>query len=254
MSNKRYTTGRTPQRSINNQHKQSKARHELDHTIKHYKVIEHTHGFKTQTTQTLHQRKVNDRNSHRSHDHRHRKRSSKRHWHNNIPDIQHGTATQQGGHGQQDQSVNNKQTTKPDTIGVRNTHKTGDKDKETQHREGAETNLCQSPTNRKLQAGKGTLPASTANTQNSNNKPSSGTGKNTRNKVTSINHTRDNKHTNQNTSPQRRNNAGRTPNNTMVSESGLLEDIRRTGRGRKQQRILQQAGRNAEAQEHTPGH
>jgi hypothetical protein len=37
----------------------------------------------------------------------------------------------------------------------------------------------------------------------------------------------------------------------MGSESGLLEDIRRTGRGRKQQRILLQAGRNAEAQEHT---
>jgi hypothetical protein len=37
----------------------------------------------------------------------------------------------------------------------------------------------------------------------------------------------------------------------MVSESGLLEDIRRTGRGRKQQRILQQAGRNAESQIHT---
>jgi hypothetical protein len=67
-------------------------------------------------------------------------------------------------------------------------------------------------------------------------------------------HTRNNKHTNQNTSPQRRNTAGRTPNNTIGSESGLLEDIRRTGRGRKQQKVLQQAVRNAEAQEHTPGH
>jgi hypothetical protein len=33
MGNERYTTGRTPQTSINNQHKQSKARHELDRTI-----------------------------------------------------------------------------------------------------------------------------------------------------------------------------------------------------------------------------
>jgi hypothetical protein len=55
-------------------------------------------------------------------------------------------------------------------------------------------------------------------------------------------------------SPPRRNTAGRTPNNTMVSDSGLLEDIRRTGRVREQQRILQQAGRNAEEREHTPGH
>jgi hypothetical protein len=39
MSNERYTTGRTPQRSINNQHKQSKARHKLDHTINHYKEL-----------------------------------------------------------------------------------------------------------------------------------------------------------------------------------------------------------------------
>jgi hypothetical protein len=56
------------------------------------------------------------------------------------------------------------------------------------------------------------------------------------------------------TSPPRRNTAGRTPNNTMVSDGGLLEKIRMTGRVREQQRILQQAGRNAEAQEHTPGH
>jgi hypothetical protein len=56
------------------------------------------------------------------------------------------------------------------------------------------------------------------------------------------------------TSPPRRNTAGRTPNNTMVSDGGLLEDIRRTGQVREQQRILQQAGRNAEEQEHTPGH
>jgi hypothetical protein len=56
------------------------------------------------------------------------------------------------------------------------------------------------------------------------------------------------------TSPPRRNTAGRTPNNTMVSDGGLLEEIRRTGQVRDQQRILQQAGRNTEAQEHTPGH
>jgi hypothetical protein len=40
----------------------------------------------------------------------------------------------------------------------------------------------------------------------------------------------------------------------MISDGGLLEDIRRTGRVREQQRILQQAGRNAEEREHTPGH
>jgi hypothetical protein len=56
------------------------------------------------------------------------------------------------------------------------------------------------------------------------------------------------------TSPPRRNTAGRTPNNTMVSDGGLLEEIRRTGRVREQQRILQQAGRNAEERETTPGH
>jgi hypothetical protein len=39
MGNKRYTTGRTPQTSINNQHKQSKARHELDRTINRYKEL-----------------------------------------------------------------------------------------------------------------------------------------------------------------------------------------------------------------------
>jgi hypothetical protein len=33
MGNERYATGRTPQTSINNQHKQSKARHELNRTI-----------------------------------------------------------------------------------------------------------------------------------------------------------------------------------------------------------------------------
>jgi hypothetical protein len=56
------------------------------------------------------------------------------------------------------------------------------------------------------------------------------------------------------TLPPRRNTAVRTPNNTMVSDGGLLEDIRRNGRIREQQRIPQQAGRDAEEQEHTPGH
>jgi hypothetical protein len=55
------------------------------------------------------------------------------------------------------------------------------------------------------------------------------------------------------TSPPRRNTAGRTPNNSMVSDGGLFEEIRRTGRVREQQRIVQQAGINEEAQEHTPG-
>jgi hypothetical protein len=55
------------------------------------------------------------------------------------------------------------------------------------------------------------------------------------------------------TSPPRRNTAVRTTNNTMVSDGGLLEDIRRNGRVREQQRTLQQAGRDAEEQEHTPG-
>jgi hypothetical protein len=130
-----------------------------------------------------------------------------------------------------------------------------DKDEETRHHEGAETNLRHSPTNGKLQAGEGTLPESTANTQNGNNEPSSGTGKNTRNKVTSINHTQETTNTPiKNTSPRRRNAAERTPNNTMVSGSGLLEDIRKTGRRRKKQRIPQQAGRKAEAKELIPGH
>jgi hypothetical protein len=39
MGYERYTTGRTPQTSINNQHKQSKARHELDRTINHNKEL-----------------------------------------------------------------------------------------------------------------------------------------------------------------------------------------------------------------------
>jgi hypothetical protein len=56
------------------------------------------------------------------------------------------------------------------------------------------------------------------------------------------------------TLPPRRNTAVRTPNNTMVKDGSLFEDIRRNGRVREQQRILQQAGRDAEEQEHTPGH
>jgi hypothetical protein len=56
------------------------------------------------------------------------------------------------------------------------------------------------------------------------------------------------------TIPPRRNTAVRTPNNTMVTDAGLFEDIRRNGRVREQQRILQQAGRDSEEQEHTPGH
>jgi hypothetical protein len=46
--------------------------------------------------------------------------------------------------------------------------------------------LCHSPTNGKLQAGEGTLSENASNTQNGNNGTSSGTGKNTRNKVASI--------------------------------------------------------------------
>jgi hypothetical protein len=53
--------------------------------------------------------------------------------------------------------------------------------------------------------------------------------------------------------PPRRNTSVWTPNNTMVTDGGLLEDIRRNGHVREQQKILQQAGRNAEEQEHTPG-
>jgi hypothetical protein len=37
--------------------------------------------------------------------------------------------------------------------------------------------------------------------------------------------------------PPRRNNSIQTPNNTMVTDGGLLEDIRRNGRVREQQRI-----------------
>jgi hypothetical protein len=40
MGNERYPTGRTPQTSINNQHKQLKARHELDRTINCYKELD----------------------------------------------------------------------------------------------------------------------------------------------------------------------------------------------------------------------
>jgi hypothetical protein len=54
--------------------------------------------------------------------------------------------------------------------------------------------------------------------------------------------------------PPRRNTSVRTPNNTMVTDGGLFEDIWRIGRVREQQRILHQAGRDAEEQEHTPGH
>jgi hypothetical protein len=90
---------------------------------------------------------------------------SNRHWHNNIQDIQHGTATQQGGHGQQDQSGNNKQTTKHDTRNVRNTRKTGNKANEARHLYGAERNLCPSPNNEKLQASEGTPQWSAPNTQ-----------------------------------------------------------------------------------------
>jgi hypothetical protein len=39
MGNERYATGRRPQRSIKHQHKQSKARHELDRTINRYKEL-----------------------------------------------------------------------------------------------------------------------------------------------------------------------------------------------------------------------
>jgi hypothetical protein len=56
------------------------------------------------------------------------------------------------------------------------------------------------------------------------------------------------------TLPPRRNTAVRTQNNTMVTDGGLFEDIRRNGHVREQQRILQEAGRDAEEQEHTPGH
>jgi hypothetical protein len=83
-------------------------------------------------------------------------------------------------------TTNEPQNTTQETY---NTRKTGNKADETRHREGAERNLCQSPTNGRLQASKGTLQWSAANTQNGNNKTSSRTGKNTRNKFTSINHT-----------------------------------------------------------------
>jgi hypothetical protein len=39
----------------------------------------------------------------------------------------------------------------------------------------------------------------------------------------------------------------------MVTDGGLLEDIRRNGRVREQQRILQQSGRGAEELAHTSG-
>jgi hypothetical protein len=58
---------------------------------------------------------------------------------------------------------------------------------------------------------------------------------------------------NQEREPPRGNNSIRTPNTTMVTDGGLLEDIRRDGHVREQQRILQQAGRNAEEPAHTPG-
>jgi hypothetical protein len=39
LGNEGYRTGRTPQTSINNQHKQLKARHDLDRTINRYKEL-----------------------------------------------------------------------------------------------------------------------------------------------------------------------------------------------------------------------
>jgi hypothetical protein len=199
MDNERNATGRTPQRSINNQHRprQSNAREPLQ-------ITERTHGFKTKTTQALHKGKVNHRHSHHNHDHRHRKRSSKQHCHDNIRDIQQGSATQQGGHGQQDQNSNNNGTTEHRAAGVRNAHQTRNKDDETRqkrkrsrhqtpHRKGGKAIMYHSSTNGKLQAGKGTLSENGANTQKGNNETSSGTGKNTRNKVASIQAKKQNK-------------------------------------------------------------
>jgi hypothetical protein len=196
MGNKRYTMGRTPQTSINNQHKRSKARHELDRTINRYKELntstdsrpkQHKHYIKGKLMTAIAIVIMIIATASAA-----------------VNDI--GTTTYETYNKEQqlreEDTVNRikASTTKHDTSGVRNTRKTGDKDKETRHREGAETNLCHSPTNGKLQAGEGTLTESTANTQNGNNELSSGTGKNTRNKVTSINHTQEapnNKHTNQ---------------------------------------------------------
>jgi hypothetical protein len=135
MDNERNETGRTPQTSINNQQKQSKAREELDRTINLYKELNtRTDSRPKQHKHYIHKGKVNDRHSHHNHDHCHRKRSSKQHCHDNIRDIHQGTATQQGGHGQQDQSSNNNRTAKHRATGVRNTRKTRNKDDETQQK------------------------------------------------------------------------------------------------------------------------
>jgi hypothetical protein len=58
---------------------------------------------------------------------------------------------------------------------------------------------------------------------------------------------------NQEREAPRQNDSIRRPNTTMVTDGGLLEDIRRDGFLREQQRMLQQAGRNAEDLARTRG-
>jgi hypothetical protein len=105
--------------------------------------------------------------------------------------------------------------------------------------------MSYSPTNAEVQAGEGTLSENGANTEKRNNQTSAKTGKSRRNKVASIthipgnpnrkhqgepqNHTHDtNTHTHQLT----KENSRRTPNTTMVTQGGLLEDRTKDGRVR----------------------
>jgi hypothetical protein len=86
-----------------------------------------------------------------------------------------------------------------------------------------------SPSNGKLQAGKGTLSEIGANTQKGNNETSSGTGKNTRNKVASISYRQRSKQE----APRRAThkhigNSRKTPNTTMVTQEGCPRTEQRT--------------------------
>jgi hypothetical protein len=171
----RYGTGRTLQTSINNQHKQSKARHKLDCTLSRYKELntgtdsrpkQHKHYIKRKlTTAIAIIIMIIDTASSAA---------------NDIVTTTYETYNKEQQLSKEDTVNRIKAATTKEpqnrTQEAYTTHtKTKDKDEETRqnrkqkrrkirNREGAETNLCHSPTNRKLQAGKGTLPESAANT------------------------------------------------------------------------------------------
>jgi hypothetical protein len=110
--------------------------------------------------------------------------------------------------------------------------------------------MYHSPTNRKLQAGKGTLSENGANSKKGNNKTSSGTGKNTRNKVASITYrqrskARSTKRTNTQTHRK-------LETDTKHHHGYARKAVRRQNKGRTQEatrtRISLQPARNAQEQ------